>query len=224
MRKIEFLTQENRGMNYWLFLPNNYKEKLPLIVYLHGAGERGRNVEHLARHGLAKLLTEGMEIDAAVLIPQCPADCVWDNLPHSLKTLIDEVADKYKIDVKRITVTGSSMGGFGTWMLGMTYPNFFAGLAPVAGGGMEWRAHNLIHIPIRAYHGKADKVVECIRSEMMVREVNNNGGKAEIVRFENLGHNDGIDFAYRHTDLIKWLLEQRRTGKEEVAEICSNLF
>ena len=224
MLKIEFLTQENRGMNYWLFLPNNYKENLPLIVYLHGAGERGKNVEHLARHGLAKLLTEGMEIDAAVLIPQCPADCVWDNLPHSLKTLIDEVADKYKIDVKRITITGSSMGGFGTWMLGMPYPNFFAGLAPVAGGGMEWRAQNLRTTPVRAYHGKEDKTVECTRSEMMVRAVNNNGGTAEAVYFENLGHNDGIDFAYRHTDLIKWLLEQERTGKEKVAEFCSNHF
>ena len=166
MLKIEFLTQENRGMNYWFFLPNNYKENLPLMVYLHGAGERGKKIEHLSRHGLAKLLTEGKEIDAAVLIPQCPADCVWDNLPHSLKTLIDEVVDKYKIDVKRITVTGSSMGGFGTWMLGMTYPNFFAGLAPVAGGGMEWRAQNLSTTPVRAYHGKEDKTVECIRSQM----------------------------------------------------------
>jgi len=224
MRKIEFLTQENRGMNYWLFLPNNDKKNLPLIVYLHGAGERGRNVEHLARHGLAKLLTEGKEIDAAVLVPQCPADCVWDNLPHSLKTLIDEVVDKYKIDVKRITVTGSSMGGFGTWMLGMTYPNFFAGLAPVAGGGMEWRSHNLIHTPIRAYHGKEDKVVACIRSEMMVQAVNNNGGTAEAVYFENLGHNDGIDFAYRHTDLLKWLLAQKRQKKDEICEVCFHLF
>ena len=137
MQREEFLTQTDRGMNYWLFLPNNDKDNLPLIIYLHGAGERGRNIEHLARHGLAKLLAEVMEIDSAVLVPQCPADCVWDNLPHQLKALIDEVVDKYKIDAHRITVTGSSMGGFGTWMLGMTYPNFFARLAPVSGGGME---------------------------------------------------------------------------------------
>lgn len=224
MRRDEFLTQTDGKMNYWIFSPDNNKENLPLIIYLHGAGERGRNIEHLARHGLAKLLMEGMEIDAVVLVPQCPADCVWDNLPHQLKTLIDEVINRYKVDANRVTVTGSSMGGFGTWMLGMTYPNFFAGLAPVAGGGMEWRAQNLSTTPVRAYHGKDDKTVECIRSEMMVRAVNNNGGKAEVMCFEKLGHNDGIDFAYRHTDLVKWLLAQERTSKSEVVEFCSNLF
>lgn len=224
MRKETFLAQGSRAMNYWLFLPDCVQENLPLIIYLHGAGERGKNVEHLARHGLAKLLTEGMAIDAVVLVPQCPADCVWDNLPHALKKLIDEIVDAYPIDVKRITVTGSSMGGFGTWMLGMTYPNFFAGLAPVAGGGMEWRAHNLIHTPVRAYHGKVDTVVESIRSEMMVRAVNDNGGTADIVLFEELGHNDGIDYAYRNTDLVEWLLLQKRQDQDEVLEICFNLF
>ena len=86
------------------------------------------------------------------------------------------------------------------------------------------RAQNLSTTPVRAYHGKEDKTVECIRSEMMVRAVNNNGGTAEAVCFENLGHNDGIDFAYRHTDLLKWLLVQERQKKDESREVCSNLF
>lgn len=224
MQREVFLTQTEREMNYWLFLPNDYQENLPLIIYLHGAGERGKNIEHLARHGLAKLLMEKIEIDAVVLIPQCPADCVWDNLPHELKMLIDEVVDKYKIDGNRITVTGSSMGGFGTWMLGMTYPNFFAGLAPVAGGGMEWRSSNLTGMPIRAYHGKRDELVDWKRTEMMVRAVNRSGGKAETVFFEELDHNGGIDFAYRHTNLIYWLLEQKKENRKIVSEFCSDLF
>lgn len=224
MKREEFLMKEDREMNYLIFVPKEYKENLPLIVYLHGAGERGKKIEHLSRHGLVKLLTEGREIDAVVLAPQCPADCVWDNLPHQLKALIDEIVNRYKIDAKKITVTGSSMGGFGTWMLGMTYPNFFAGLAPVAGGGMEWRGSNLAQTPIRAYHGKKDKTVECIRSEMMVQAVNEKGGVAELVPLENLGHNDGIDFAYRSTDLVQWLLKQTRQEIGTVFETCSEWF
>ena len=224
MKREEFLMKEDREMNYLIFVPKEYKENLPLIVYLHGAGERGKKIEHLSRHGLVKILTEGREIDAVVLAPQCPADCVWDNLPHQLKTLIDEVVSRYKIDTKRITLTGSSMGGFGTWMLGMTYPNFFAGLAPVAGGGMEWRASNLAQTPICAYHGEKDMTVEYIRSEMMVRAVNKNGGNAKLVPLDNLGHNDGIDFAYRSTDIVQWLLEQARKDKGTVVEAYSEWF
>ena len=72
MKKIEFSTTIEREMNYWLFLPNAYSQPLPLIVFLHGAGERGKNIQNIARHAVPKLLTEGMEIQAAVLCPQCP--------------------------------------------------------------------------------------------------------------------------------------------------------
>lgn len=224
MKRIEFLTNVDRGMNYWLFLPNEYKENLPLIVYLHGAGERGKNIQNIARHAVPKLLIEGMEMEAVVLCPQCPADCVWDNLPHQVKDLIDEIAERHKVDRERITATGSSMGGFGTWMLGLTYPNFFAAIAPVAGGGMEWRSSNLIETPIRAYHGKQDTAVSWLRTEMMVKTVNALGGKAESVYFENLDHNDGIEYAYRETDLLKWLLLQKKSNRTTVKEFLSEMF
>ena len=224
MQKIEVLKSESREMNYWLFLPENMREGLPLITYLHGAGERGKKLDHVARHGLAKLLVEGLELDAIVLCPQCPADCVWDNLPHEVKALIDEVAKRYAVDENRITVTGSSMGGFGTWMLGMTYPDFFAGLAPVAGGSMEWRACNLVTTPVRAYHGKDDSLVLCLRTELMVDALTRCGGKVEAVYLDGLGHGDGIDYAYRNTDLVDWLLAQERGEREPVAECASSWF
>ena len=159
-----------------------------------------------------------------ILCPQCPADCVWDNIPHELKNVIDMVADKYCVDMDKITVTGSSMGGFGTWMIGMTYPNDFAALAPVAGGGMEWRATNLRTTPIRAYHGKKNTLVSYLRTEMMAEAINACGGFAETVYFEELGHNDGIYFAYRNTDLLDWLLGQKKQNRELVLEFCSGLF
>ena len=224
MKRIEFITSIQREMNYWLFLPDTYNQSLPLIVYLHGAGERGKNIEHLTRHAVPKLLTEGMEIQAAVLCPQCPSDCVWDNLPHQLKDLIDEIVGKYAIDTNRITVTGSSMGGFGTWMLGMTYPNFFAAIAPVAGGGMEWRASNLLQMPIRAYHGKRDEIVAWLHTEIMVQRIKQLGGNVESIYFDNLSHNDGIEYAYSETDLLNWLLLQRKEKRFEVKEFLWEMF
>lgn len=224
MTKETFLDEKPHGMNYWVFSPTKRKDGLPFIVYLHGAGERGKNIQHLDRHGLAKRLCEGFEIEAVVLCPQCPADCVWDNLPHELKCLIDEIAEKYRVDKDRITITGSSMGGFGTWMLGMTYPNDFAGLAPVAGGGMEWRASNLITTPIRAYHGKRDTSVSYLHTQMMADAVRDRGGRVETVFFEELGHNDAIDHTYFHTDILSWLLSQKREQRERVFETCSGLF
>ena len=224
MKKYEFLSKEPREMNYALFCPQEPIDGLPLIVYLHGAGERGKNISHLARHGIPKLLHEGFSLNAVVLCPQCPADCVWDNIPHQLKTLIDNVAESYRVDKDKISITGSSMGGFGTWMLGMAYPNDFAAIAPVAGGGMEWRASNLRATPVRAYHGEKDKVVFALRTKMMIEKIQACGGNAEGIFFAELGHNDGIDFAYRNTDLLAWLLAQKKQPREHIKENSSEFF
>ncbi|MBE6729151.1 MAG: hypothetical protein E7568_02820 [Ruminococcaceae bacterium] len=210
-------------MNYGIYFPDNYK-KLPLIVYLHGAGERGENFTHLERHAIPRLLKEGKEYEAVILTPQCPAQFVWDNVVTNVKEIIDSVVLEYGIEKDRISITGSSMGGFGTWMMGVTYNNFFAGIAPVAGGSMSWRMQNLKTTPVYALHGDKDTLVPPIYSELCVNAVNANGGNAKLELLLNLGHNDGINFAYEHTDIIDWLLMQRRTDFDEVAEFCSHLF
>lgn len=218
---------QNAGieMNYKICFPNSItKEELPLIIYLHGAGERGEQVEHLYRHGLMRLIHEGKEIPAVVLAPQCPAWCVWDNIVVQVKALIDQVVKQHRIAKNRILLTGSSMGGFGTWMLTLTYPNYFAGVAPVAGGGMSWRSPKLCTTPIFAVHGSADSVVPIVYSKLMVESVNEKGGQARLLILDNYEHNDGIEFAYEHTELIEWLLCQCRTNFEEVEEVCSELF
>ena len=224
MNEKDYLYLENEfDMNYKIFYPDEYAE-LPLIVYLHGAGERGKEISHLYRHGLAKLLHEGKEIPAVVLCPQCPAWCVWDNVVDRVKSIIDRTAAEFGIQKDRICITGSSMGGFGTWMMGATYPSFFAAIAPVAGGGMSWRAPNLRTTPVFAAHGMADSLVPPIYSELMVNAVKASGGKAELTLMDGKGHNDGIDHAYRSTDLIEWLLVQRRTDFDRVPEFCSEYF
>lgn len=210
-------------MNYGVYTPENYNE-LPLIVYLHGAGERGEEFSHLERHGISRLLSEGKEYPAVILTPQCPAQFVWDNVVTNVKEIIDTVVDEYGIKKDRISITGSSMGGFGTWMMGVTYNNFFAGIAPVAGGSMSWRMQNLKTTPVYAFHGDKDTLVPPVYSELCVNAVNANGGNAKLEILENYGHNDGINYAYEHTDLIEWLILQRRTDFSKVPEFCSHLF
>lgn len=211
------------GMNYEVFYPDHY-EHLPLIVFLHGAGERGTQISHLERHGLCKLIAEGKEFPAVVLAPQCPAQYVWDNIVDRVKQLIDSVVSEFYIEKDRICITGSSMGGFGTWMMAEAYPTFFAGIAPVAGGGMSWRTSRLYKTPVFAVHGSKDDAVPPIYSQLMVDGVKNNGGSAELVLLEGYGHNDGIDYAYRNTELIERLLKQRRTDFGYIPDVCEDMF
>ena len=220
----DYMYNENEfDMNYKVFYPDNY-EALPLIVYLHGAGERGKNISHLYRHGIPKLISEGKEIPAVVLCPQCPDWCVWNNVVDRVKKIIDGVAEEFEIKKDRICITGSSMGGFGTWMMGKTYPSFFAAIAPVAGGGMSWRTSKLRTTPVLAVHGREDTVVPPVYSQLMVDGVNSNGGSAELIVLDGYGHNDGIDYAYRHTKIIEWLVNHRRTDFIYVPEVCEEMF
>lgn len=217
------LEKNDYSLGGLLFTPLNIQDT-PLIIYLHGAGERGENKDHLYKHGIPKLISEGREYPAIILCPQCPAEFVWNNVVRELKAMIDKVVEEYSINPDRISITGSSMGGFGTWEMALTYTAFFAAAAPVAGGGLSWRTPNLRKTPIFAYHGSIDNVVPQIYSELMVNSTNRSGGKAELVILENLGHNDGIDYAYRNTDLIEKLINARRTDFEPVPEFLSSMF
>ncbi len=224
MNKKEYSHSENEfGMNYNVFYPDNY-EDLPLIVYLHGAGERGEHISHIYLHAIPKLLAEGKEYPAVILCPQCPAFSVWDNVVDRLKGIIDSVVEEFNIKKDRIAITGSSMGGFGTWMMGVTYPTFFSGIAPIAGGGMSWRASKLKTTPVYALHGKEDTVVPIEYSRLMVEGVINGGGQARLAELDGWGHNDGINYAYSETDVIDWLIKQRRTNFDYVSEICEDMF
>ncbi len=223
MNRKVYEKKDGYKMNYLVYFPDDVKD-LPLIVYLHGAGERGDKWEHLFRHGLARLLNEGREYPAVVLCPQCPAPFIWNNVVADLKEIIDSVVAEYGIKRDRILLTGSSMGGYGTWETAMCYPETFAAIAPVAGGGVAWRSGKLKDIPVRAYHGTADTCVEYINSEIMVNGVNERGGKAELISLSGLEHNDGIDYAYRETDLMDWLLSHRKTDFSRVPEFCEEWF
>lgn len=224
MMKVKtYISNNDSQMNYGVAYTDDYKA-LPLLIYLHGAGERGKNFDHIYRHGVPKLIKQGWDFNAIVLFPQCPADFIWNNMVKELKTIIDSVIEEYGILKDRIVLTGSSMGGYGTWEMAMCYPEMFAAIAPVAGGGVVWRTGKLIKTPVLAYHGEKDSTVPMSQSEIMVNSTVAHGGVAELHIIKEKEHNDSIDYAYRETDLIQRLLSYRKIDFEHIPEPCEEFF
>lgn len=199
--------------DYWLSLPDGFdrSERLPLIVFLHGAGEVGPDTQKVRIHGVPKIIEREpwSNMRVITLSPQCQEGRIWNTQIYSLKQLIDDVAREYNADPDRISITGLSMGGYGTWMAAQTFPDFFSAAAPICGGGIIWLAYVLKNTTIRAFHGGQDSTVPVHNSIEMVDAVNAAGGHAELVIFHELSHNSW-ERAYEHTDLIEWLAAQKR--------------
>lgn len=196
-------------MNYLLHAPDPQGEKLPMVVALHGAGERGDNFDLIPVHGPAKYVAAGEDFPAILIAPQCPSDFVWNQLTVELKELIDFAIKEYDADPDAVSLTGLSMGGFGTWEMGISYPGFFSALAPICGGGMSWRVANIGKTPVWAFHGEEDGVVPISNSYDMCRALKARGGNVVLTVFTFDGHNVWDD-AYEKTTLLRWLISARR--------------
>ncbi len=199
-------------MQYLLYLPKEYerKEVWPLVLFLHGVGERGDDLELVKRHGMPKLIEACQEFPFVVVSPQCPDDTWWN--PLHLTEVLDEVVGKCKVDEERIYVTGLSMGGFGTWALAAHTPERFAALAPICGGGNPIWAERLAHVPIWVFHGAKDDVVPIRRSEEMVEALEQKGGSVQFTVYPEAEH-DAWTETYANDGLYEWLLEQKRETK-----------
>ena len=188
------------------------KEKLPMTVFLHGAGEVGdgtvRTIEKVKVHGIPKYFDEdpcfrGNRVITAS--PQCIDGLIWDQLTIQTMDWIKAAAEKYGADMSRISLSGISMGGFGTWNLYTTYPDFFARYAPICGGGVSWRI-NEIHrgTKLRVFHSVDDDSVPFECSVLMVEAARRAGAYVEFVSYTDKGHGCWSE-AYGETDLIDWL-------------------
>ncbi len=211
--KTQSVLQGTTSLGYILTMPDDIKEgeKLPLIIFLHGAGERGDDINKVKIYCVPKLFTQNPThngIRAYTLSPQCPYNTTWCDYKKELIALIDETIEKYNIEKTNVSLTGISMGGFGTWEMAMTYPDRFSKIAPLCGGGMNWRAWALT-MPIRVYHGKRDSTVPISQSEAMVNSVRACGGNVEFTAYDDLDHNCW-DRAYEETDLINWLASSEK--------------
>lgn len=202
---------------YYVYFPNRYdsKKQYPMIVFLHGAGERGDGNDELSlmeQEGFPRYFKENrMELNAIVLAPQCQGGLVWNQQVFALKDFLVEMIEKYNADPDRVSLTGMSMGGFGTWEMGMSFPELFSAIAPICGGGMAWRTDVLKGMPIWAFHGDKDTTVQISNSQEMVARVRAHT-PAKFTVFKGVTHNSW-DPAYLETKLTEWLLAQNRTKR-----------
>lgn len=199
--------EEKWAFPFVKYAPENADGKLPLILQLHGAGERGCGQEDLKLvdvHGFSKLLQK-QSYDCMVVIPQCPLDTFWAARVESILELIEQLKKEFPVDESRIYLTGLSMGGFGTWFTAMAKPALFKAIAPVCGGGMPWNA-SVLTMPIWAFHGAEDMTVTVRHSDEMVEALEKAGADVTYTRMDGVGHNV---WEYAYTDgLMQWLLSK----------------
>ena len=204
-------TQVPVKLDYLVYLPEDYekKEAWPLVIFLHGAGERSADLELVKKHGPPKLVEGGKKFPFIVVSPQCPQDKWWTAMPLELTALIDEIESKHKVDKDRVYLTGLSMGGFGTWMLAAHTPERFAAIAPICGGGETLGTRRLTRLPTWVFHGAKDPVVPLKRSEDMVEALKRAGGNVKFTIYPEAGH-DSWTATYDSPEFYSWLLAQKR--------------
>lgn len=199
---------------YLLYHPKDYDEKSyeswPLILFLHGSGERGDSLRLVSKNGLPKLISEGKHYPFVVASPQCPTGRFWS--ADDLNLLLDELIKNNKIDPERIYLTGVSMGGFGTWDLATKYPERFAAIAPVCGGGNPDVACQLKDVPTWVFHGAKDNAVFPYQSRRMVEALNECGGNVRYTEYPEANH-DSWTATYANPELYEWFLEHKKENK-----------
>ena len=179
-----------KELTYLISYPQGFCDdrKYPLVVFLHGAGAREETTESLRNYGsLKELLKRQDERGYILLAPLCERGN-WNEWMQLLIGLIGYYRELPYVDQARVHLTGYSMGGYGTWSLATLYPNWFASAMPICGGGSAGFAMNLVNLPIRAFHGLLDQVVDPLESFHMVKAINLEGGYAEVILFPDEGH------------------------------------
>lgn len=212
----DFAKGEYEGLPFRIYgKPEMLKDgkKYPVVLLLHGAGEKGDDNEAQLKHG-AKAFTEPANFakhPCFLIVPQCPKDGWWGGAPlDKAKALIDAVTRKLPVDKKRVYVTGLSMGGFGTWELISKDPKYFAAAVPICGGGDPSRVVAAKGLPIWTFHGGADPTVPVQKTRELVEALKKAGSKTvRFTEYPGVAHNSWTR-TYDDPKLMDWLFEQKR--------------
>ena len=225
-----YVNDDNDTLLYRMLEPQKkcFLKKYPLVIFLHGSGERGNDNERQLIWGAGAFIRKESLKNylCYVIAPQCPEGKRWLEKNWALPShempedpsetmalvieLIDKVIDEYPINERRIYITGLSMGGYGTWDLISRMPDKFAAAAPVCGGGDERQAPKLIDMPIWVFHGAEDTTVPPERSRHMVQAVKDAGGtKIKYTEYPDVGHGSWKP-AYADPEFLKWMFSQKK--------------
>jgi predicted peptidase len=185
-------------------LPLAYHERAtwPLIVFLHGSGQRGNNPKILQHETVFR-----RELPAIVVAPQCLPSVQWE--PEAVFDFIRYVVSNYHVDAKRIYLVGYSMGGYGTWATVAAHPELFAAIVPIAGGGNPNDARVLTSTPVWAFHGENDNIVPLANSQQMINAIRDAGGDPHLTILPSAGHSICRKVC-ELAGLWEWLFAQRR--------------
>ncbi len=204
-------------LRYLLWLPTGYDDEAqlwPVILFLHGSGERGDDLMRVLDYGLPQCLSENLALPALVAAPQCPLQSDWTLQDDALLALLNELCATYAVDQRRIYLTGLSMGGRGAWRLAASNPERFAALVPICGrrpdGVRSAETMRLLcDIPTWVFHGAQDQVVPVEEGDAMVAALRACGADVRYTRYPDVGHNAWTP-AYAEPELYTWLFDQQR--------------
>lgn len=208
--QIEEVKDKSINYEYLIYYPEGYKKdkqkKYPLLMYLHGRSIRGRDLEKVKSYGVIYEIIRGLKIDFIVVAPQCQTH--WEN--DKLIEVLDHAEKNYRVDKRKVYLTGMSMGGYGAWYLAGGHPDRFAAVAPVAGGGKLSDIEDLKSMPHWVFHGVQDKPVPVEESRKMVKALKKAGNKkVKYSEYKNWDHGDAIA-AFAMDELYEWFLTYER--------------
>lgn len=226
-----YKNDKGETLNYRLMVPKDYSpsgtEKYPLVLFLHGAGERGDDNTKQLVHETKEFATDTnrQKFPCFVIAPQCPDGKKWTEVDWSADThkqpeeesislkltreLMASLEKEFRIDTKRLYVTGLSMGGYGTWDMISRTPDLFAAAIPICGGADEAQAERLTKLPIWVFHGDKDTVVKPERSRRMIEAIKKAGGDPKYTEYPDVDH-DSWSQTYSNPDVTAWLFAQRK--------------
>ena len=206
-----FENADGTTSKYVVYVPPKLGENPPVILFLHGSGETKGGAKMPAEVGIGPALVKRPNFPAVVVIPQSEKRTWGADTPDGKRALaaLDAVVAEYKCDPKRVYLSGLSMGGYGAWSIAAAYPEKWAALVPVCGGGKPSDAEKLSNLPIWCFHGDEDKAVPVARSREMIESIRRAGGSPVYTEYKGVGHNSW-DKAYGTDELYDWLLAQRR--------------
>ena len=197
-------------LQYVLRYPNGYDvtKKYPVIIFLHGAGTRGTDIAPLVGNSFFKVTEKYIDFPFISVAPLCHEN-MWFDLFESLKEFTKAIANETYTNPSQLYLMGNSMGGYTTWALAMSMPEYFAAIIPICGGGMYWNAERLINIPIQVFHGDADTIVNLEESRKMVDAIKQRGGNVKLTIYPGCGH-DSWTRTYEKPEVFEWLLSCKK--------------
>lgn len=210
--RFQATIQWDVDVGYRTYLPNGYEsdgDSYAMLLFLHGSGERGTDLDRLETATLPKFIRDGLELPFVTVCPQCQR--MWD--VQTLEHVLDAAIEAYNVDPDRIYLSGNSMGGLGTWMLANAASHRFAAIAPLCPPAVEINVGNFENLPIWVFHGALDQVVPVSESVKMVRRLRQAGCNVNFTVYSDLDH-DCWTRAYNDAELIDWLASHKRQSSQ----------